>query len=204
MLFGYARVSTPDQNIEVQIEALEKAGVERERMFTDKASGASAIRKGLTECLRSMEKGDVLIIQRLDRLGRSLRQLLDIMDNLDKRGIGLRSLNDSIDTTTAVGRLVVHVVGAIAEFERGLIAERTIAGLKSAKARGVKIGRDRKATPEKIQKAKDLLRQGMSMKQVSKEVKLAESTLYRDIPGGAAGLLDDPINDVDLPKPPTT
>lgn len=198
LLLGYARVSTEDQNLALQIEALEKAGVER--IFTDKAGAMSKKRKGLNECLRYMEKGDVLVIWRLDRLARSLRQLLELMDHLDKREIGLRSLNDSIDTTTAVGRLIIHVVGAIAEFERGLISERTTAGMKSAKARGVKVGREAKATPEKIDKAKELLRGGMSMRQVSVAVGLAESTLYRDIPGGAKGLLDAPINDVDLPE----
>ena len=202
MLFGYARVSTEDQKLEVQTEALEKAGVDR--IFTDKISATAKKRPGLNECLRAMEKGDVLVIHRLDRLARSLRQLLDLMDHLDKRGIGLKSLNDSIDTTTAVGRLVVHVIGAIAEFERSLISERTAAGLQSAKARGVKIGRERKATPEKIEQAKGLLRGGMSMPQVAKVVGLAESTLYRDIPGGAAGFLDDPVDDVDLPETPTS
>lgn len=202
MLFGYARVSTEDQKLEVQTEALEKAGVDR--IFTDKISATAKKRPGLNECLRAMEKGDVLVIHRLDRLARSLRQLLDLMDHLDKRGIGLKSLNDSIDTTTAVGRLVVHVIGAIAEFERALISERTAAGLQSAKARGVKIGRERKATPKKIEQAKELLRGGMSMKQVAIAVGLAESTLYRDIKGGASGFMDDPIDDVDLPETPTS
>lgn len=198
MLFGYARVSTEDQNLAMQTEALERAGAER--VFTDKISATARKRPGLSECLRAMEKGDVLIIYRLDRLARSLRQLLDLMDHLEKRGIGLKSLNDSIDTTTAVGRLIVHVIGAIAEFERALISERTVAGLQSAKARGVKVGRERKATPEKIEQARELLRGGMSMAQVSKVVGLAESTLYRDIPGGAAGMIDDPVDDVDMPE----
>lgn len=202
MLVGYARISTADQHLSVQIEALERFGVER--VFTDQASGATLKRQGLNECLRFMEKGDVLLVQRLDRLARSLRQLLDIMDNLEKRGIGLRSLNESIDTTTAVGRMVIQIFGAVAEFERGLIAERTVAGLKSARARGVKIGRERKATKEKIERAKELLRGGMSIRQVSIAVGLAESTLYRDIPGGASGFLDDPVNDVDLPEVPTS
>ena len=201
MLFGYARVSTEDQNLAMQTEALERAGVDR--VFTDKVSATAKKRPGLNECLRAMEKGDVLVIYRLDRLARSLRQLLDLLDHLEKRGIGLKSLNDSIDTTTAVGRLVVHVIGAIAEFERALISERTIAGLESAKARGVKVGRQRKATPEKLAKARDLLRGGMSMKQVSVAVGLAESTLYRDIKGGASSFLDDPIDDVDFPETPT-
>lgn len=182
----------------MQTEALEKAGVDR--LYTDKASAIALKRPGLTECIRTMERGDVLIIWRLDRLARSLRQLLEIMDNLDKRGIGLRSLNDSIDTTTAVGRLIIHVVGAIAEFERALISERTVAGMYSAKKRGVKVGRERKATPEKIEQARELLRGGMSMRQVSVTVGLAESTLYRDIPGGANAFLNEPINDVDLPE----
>lgn len=201
VIFGYARVSTEDQRLEMQTEALEKFGVDR--IFTDKVSATAKKRPGLNECLRAMEKGDVLVIYRLDRLARSLRQLLDLLDHLEKRGIGLKSLNDSIDTTTAVGWLVVHVIGAIAEFERALISERTVAGLASAKARGVKVGRKQKATPEKIEKAKGLLRGGMSMPQVAKVVGLSESSLYRDIPGGASGLFDDPVDDIDFPETPT-
>ena len=139
MNFGYARVSTQDQNLDLQQDALEKAGCER--IFTDMASGAKADRPGLTDALSHVRAGDTLTVWKLDRLGRSLKQLIEVAQDLDKRGVGLRSLQEKIDTTTPGGKLVFHVFGALAEFERDLIRERTNAGLTAARARGRKGGR---------------------------------------------------------------
>lgn len=195
-LYGYARVSTEDQNLRSQMDALVRAGVPEDRIYTDKASGVAAKRKGLSECLRSMERGDMLVVASLDRLARSLSQLLDIVENLDKRGIGFKAMNMGLDTSTPMGRFGLQMLGAVAEFERELIRERTRAGMASAKARGVVIGRKAIATPAKIEKAKEAIRAGMSFKDAAKSVGLAVSTLYRDIPGGAQSILED---DVDLP-----
>lgn len=199
-LYGYARVSTEDQNLRSQMDALVRAGVPEDRIYTDKASGVAAKRKGLNECLRSMERGDMLVVASLDRLARSLSQLLGIVENLDKRGIGFKALNMGLDTSTPMGRFGLQMLGAVAEFERELIRERTRAGMASAKARGVAIGRKSISTPAKIEKAKEAIRAGMSFKDAAKSVGLAVSTLYRDIPGGAQSILED---DVDLPETPT-
>lgn len=195
MLIGYARVSTDDQVLNLQMDALTKAGVER--VYTDTASGAKVKREGLTKALREVEPGDVLVVWKLDRLARSLGQLIEIAQYLEKRGIGFRSLTEAIDTTTPGGRLIFHVMGALAEFERALIVERTKAGLEAAKARGQKVGRKLEATPEKLEQARALILGGSSYKAAAKAVGLAESTLYRDLPGGRAALVE--AHDVDIP-----
>ncbi len=138
MLVGYARVSTDDQTLALQEDALKNVGCER--MFTDTASGARADRPGLAEAPDFARKGETVVVWRLDRLGRSLRHLIDAIANLEKRGIGFKSLQESIDTTTSGGKLVFHIFGSIAEFERDLIRERTQAGLAAARARGRKGG----------------------------------------------------------------
>src|SRR5215211_452294 len=134
MQIGYARVSTDDQNLDLQRDALEKAGCER--IFTDRVTGTKAERKGLTEALSHLRSGDTLIVWRLDRLGRSLRHLIDTITELNARGVGFKSLTENIDTTTSGGKLVFHIFGALAEFEREIIRERTQAGLQSARSRG--------------------------------------------------------------------
>ena len=139
MLIGYARVSTRDQTPALQLDALEAAGCER--IFEETASGAHRDRPQLAAALDWMREGDALAVWRLDRLARSVRQLIDTVENLDARGIGFRSLTEAIDTTTAGGRLVFHIFGALAEFERNLISERTRAGLDAARARGQSAGR---------------------------------------------------------------
>ena len=192
MLIGYARVSTEDQNLDLQMDALAKAGVEPENVYTDKASGISTKRVGLKECLRVLEKGDTLIVWRLDRAARSLKHLLSITEDLVSRGVGFRSLTEGFETQTAGGRLILHIMGAIAEFERQLIVERTKAGVAAAQARGVRVGRVKIATPEKIAEVKRLLAAGMSVQRAAKEVGLAPSTIYRDIPGGAQSLFEPP------------
>src|ERR671937_1108019 len=139
MLVGYARVSTNEQTLDLQKDALEKVGCKK--IFTDTASGAKAERKGLEEALEYVREGDTLVVWRLDRLGRSLKHLIETISQLDTRRIGFKSLTENIDTTTSGGKLIFHVFGALAEFERDLIRERTQAGLLAARARGQHGGR---------------------------------------------------------------
>ncbi len=151
MYIGYARVSTFEQNLDLQKDALTHAGCER--IFTDQVSSVAAARPGLAEALNYMRKDDTLVIWRLDRLGRSLRNLIELLGELDQRGIGLRSLQESLDTTTSGGKLVFHLFGALAEFERHLIRERTTAGLEAARARGRVGGRPRALDEKKREMA---------------------------------------------------
>ena len=139
MIIGYARVSTQDQNPELQLDALRGAGCEE--LFQEKATGKFRERPELTACLRSMRKGDTLGVWKLDRLARSLKDLVEIVHDLNQRGVGFRSLTEAIDTHSSGGRLVFHLFGALAEFEHSLIRERTMAGLVAARARGRKGGR---------------------------------------------------------------
>lgn len=154
MLIGYARVSTIDQNLDLQLDALTMAGCAH--IFQDEGvSGGKARRPGLDKAIKRLKSGDVLVVWRLDRLGRSMRHLIELTTHLEARGIGFRSLSDAIDTSTASGKLFFHVTGAFAEFERNLISERTKAGMAAAKARGVKIGRPKKRRPLQGQKIAD-------------------------------------------------
>jgi DNA invertase Pin-like site-specific DNA recombinase len=147
MLIGYARVSTDDQDLTLQIDALKEAGCKK--IFRDKVSGAKTERPGLQAAMEYVRDGeDTLVVWRLDRLGRSLQHLIETMNALDEREVGFRSLQEAIDTTTSGGRLIFHIFGALAEFERNLIRERTMAGLAAARARGRKGGRP-KALDEK-------------------------------------------------------
>jgi DNA invertase Pin-like site-specific DNA recombinase len=204
MLFGYARVSTDDQNLALQLDAMDRAGVLADKIYTDKASGVAVKRVGLEECLRALEPGDVLIVWKLDRLARSLRQLIDIADYLEKRGVGLKSLSEAMDTTTPGGRQIFNVMGAIGQFERDLIRERTRAGMQSAIARGVKVGRKLKSTKELISQAKVLIVAGKSVEEAADELGMGKSTLFRDLKGWDRKTLDpmepyDPDNDVEIP-----
>jgi DNA invertase Pin-like site-specific DNA recombinase len=148
MLVGYARVSTVDQSLDLQQDALQKAGCER--FFTDVASGAQAAREGLKEALDFLRAGDTLLVWRLDRLGRSLTHLLDVINTLHARQIGFRSVQESVDTTTSSGKLFFAIFGALAEFERNLIRERTMAGLAAARARGRRGGRPRAMSAKQV------------------------------------------------------
>jgi DNA invertase Pin-like site-specific DNA recombinase len=139
MLIGYARVSTDEQTLHLQEDALKQAGCDR--IFTDTISGATTERPGLAEALDFIRPGDTIVVWRLDRLGRSLRHLIETITDLEKRGIGFRSLTESIDTTSPGGKLIFHIFGALAEFERDLIRQRTRAGLEAARARGRRGGR---------------------------------------------------------------
>lgn len=181
MLIGYARVSTLDQDTALQIDALRAAGCER--IFTEKASGAQRDRPELAIALQCVREGDVLVVWKLDRLARSVRQLVETVDDLAERKIGFRSITEAIDTTTAGGKLIFHIFAALAEFERGLIRERTLAGLAAARARGARPGRDRKLTDDKIAMAKTMLADGaFTATQIADTLGVHISTLYRHIP----------------------
>jgi DNA invertase Pin-like site-specific DNA recombinase len=178
MFIGYQRVSTTDQSVDLQSDALTKAGCER--IFTDYASGAKADRPGLTEALAFARSGDCLVVWRLDRLGRSLRNLIDVVADLDARGVGFRSLQESIDTTTSGGKLVFHVFGAIAEFERDLVRERTLASLLSARARGRSGGRRALLTGKKLELAQRLRGdRNMPVAEACRILGCSKATFYR-------------------------
>src|SRR5574339_845871 len=185
MLVGYARVSTADQTLGLQKDALTSAGCER--VFTDTASGSRADRPGLDEALEFLRPGDTLVVWRLDRLGRSLRHLIDTLTVLQARDIGFRSLQEQIDTTTSGGKLVFHVFGALAEFERGLIRERTQAGLLAARARGRLGGRPRALDLRRMQIAQALYRDKTNaIVDICRTLRISRATLYRYITTGAA------------------
>ena len=178
MLVGYARVSTPDQRLDLQLDALREAGCER--TFTDEASGSKADRPGLAEALSFVRTGDALVVWRLDRFGRSLKDLVGRVEELRERSVGFRSLTEGVDTTSSTGKLVFHVFGALAEFERDLIRERTMAGLASARARGRKGGRPRAMDEEKVRVASRLMKDPeVSVAEVCRAVGVSSATLYR-------------------------
>lgn len=178
MLIGYARVSTPDQNLDLQKDALVAAGCTQ--LFTDTVSGARVERPGLEEALRACRAGDTLIVWKLDRLGRSLPHLVELVRELDKRDVGLSSLQEQIDTTTAGGTLIFHIFAALAEFERDLIRERTKAGLAAARARGKTGGRP-KGVNRKKQKAALALKKegGHSVREICEIVGISRNTYYK-------------------------
>jgi DNA invertase Pin-like site-specific DNA recombinase len=185
MHIGYARVSTTDQNPALQLDALLGAGCER--IFTDEGvSGAAKKRPQLDQALALIKRGDVLVVWKLDRLGRSLSHLIELTSDIGQRGIGFRSLSEAIDTTRAQGKLMLHMLGALAEFERSLIAERTRAGLVAAKRRGAQLGRKRKLSEDQIAHARKLIDAGESPAHVAKTIGVSTATLYRAIPAGAS------------------
>ena len=181
MLIGYARVSTHEQTLDLQQDALKKAGCDP--IYTDTASGAKAERKGLQDALQYLREGDVLVVWRLDRLGRSLKHLIETITALEGRGIGFKSLSENIDTTTSGGKLVFHVFGALTEFERDLIRERTKAGLAAARARGRQGGRPKASslnTDKKVALAQALCEdKNNSVADICATLRVSRSTLYR-------------------------
>ena len=180
VLIGYARVSTQDQNLDLQTEALTKAGCKR--IFNDKISGSRAERPGLTKALEMLREGDTLIVWKLDRLGRSVKTLVDLVGELHKQGIQFKSLTDAIDTGTPSGRFFFHVMASLAEMERELTVERTRAGLEVARQLGRKGGRKRQMTDSKIESAKKLLASGIPPRDVATNLGISVPTLYRWIP----------------------
>ncbi|MBA3948220.1 MAG: recombinase family protein [Herpetosiphonaceae bacterium] len=188
MLVGYARVSTLDQKPALQTNALTSAGCER--IFTETASGAQRDRPELKQTLAYLRSGDTLVVWKLDRLARSMHQLIETVEELQARGIELRSLTENIATATAGGRLVFHIFGALAEFERALIRERTRAGLEAARARGKKGGRPTTFGPKQLSAAKAMLADpAIRVEDVAAHLKVSPATLYRHLPGGRSGLV---------------
>lgn len=178
MLIGYARVSTQDQNIDWQIDLLKKAGCER--VYDEKVSGSKSNRPKLEECLRHLRSGDTLVVWKIDRLGRSLKDLLDIMASLQERKITFKSLTESLDTETPMGRLMFHIFGIVAEYERNLHIERTHAGLASARAKGRKGGRPRKHNDKLLASVEYLASNSdSSITEVCKEMGISRATYYR-------------------------
>jgi len=203
MLIGYARVSTLDQNLDLQKDALKKAGCEK--IYTEKISGAKADRVQLQNALEFMRKGDTLVVWKLDRLGRSLKQLVETINLLHERGIGFCSLQENIDTTTSAGKLVFHIFAALAEFERDVIRERTRAGLQAARARGRKGGRKRAMDDKKINMAKNLLNDPKnSIDDICKMLKVSKPTLYRYVPANSRNNAHEPeASSVSTYNPPS-
>lgn len=173
---GYARVSTADQDPALQLDALARAGCAR--VFEDKASGAKADRPGLMAALAFVREGDVLVVWKLDRLGRSLPHLIETVNALEALGVGFRSLTEAIDTTTPGGRLIFHIFGALGQFERDLIRERTRAGLDAAVARGRRGGRRPVVTEEKLRRARALIAQGLTVREAAARIKVGKTALY--------------------------
>ena len=186
MLIGYARVSTHDQNLELQRESLTKAGCQK--VFEDKISGTRADRPGLSKVLEMLREDDTLVVWKLDRLGRSVKQLVDLVGELNKQGVHFKSLTDSIDTGTPSGRFFFHVMASLAEMERELTVERTRAGLEVARKLGRKGGRKLKMTESKIESAKKLLSSGIPPKDVARNLGVSVPTLYRWIPASVTAL----------------
>lgn len=174
---GCARVSTDEQNLDLQRRALQAAGCDS--VFKDQVSGMALRRPGLDQTLARLGDGDSLVVWRLDRPGRSLPHLIEMIRLIGDKGAGFRSLTERIDTTTAGGWLVSHMMGALAEFERALIIERTRAGMKAAKARGIEVGRKRALSPAQISHARQLVEQGESPSAVARSMRVGRSTLYR-------------------------
>ena len=186
MLIGYARVSTDEQNLDLQRDALLKAGVSSKDIYTDKVTGVKADRPGLNLALTHLRDGDTLIVWRLDRLGRSLKHLIETVTTLKEQGVSFKSLTENIDTSTATGTLVFQIFGALAEFERNLIKERTVAGLNAARVRGRTGGRP-KQNPNagKIALAKKFYTDNsLTIPDILKTLNISKSTLYRWVHAG--------------------
>ncbi len=183
LLIGYARVSTQDQNLEMQTKALHKAGCKK--IFKDRASGSRAERLGLAQARENLRAGDTLVVWKLDRLGRNVKHLVDFVGELQEQGVEFKSLTDSIDTGTPSGRFFFHVVASLAEMERELIVERTRAGLEVARQLGRTGGRKRQMTDSKIKAAKKLITSGVPAKDVASNLGVSVPTLYRWLPASS-------------------
>lgn len=192
MFIGYMRVSTTDQNLDLQRDALAKAGVER--VFEDKASGARDDRPGLADALSHARKGDCLVVWKLDRLGRTMRSLIGFVEDLRDRGVDFRSLTEGINTTTPAGRFFFHIMGALAEMERDLIRERVHAGITAARARGRTGGRRAKLSSKQVAHARKLLEDPQTtITEVAASMGVNRSTIYRALGLGAFGTTGGPL-----------
>ena len=183
MLIGYARVSTDDQSLDLQLDALKDAACGR--IYQDKLSGLKSKRPGLDEAIGQLRPGDVFVIWKLDRLGRSVKSLVDFVAELEKQELQFKSLTDGIDTTTPTGRFFFHVMASLAQMERELIVERTRAGLAAAKRRGRVGGRKRSMTKSKLESARKLLDEGVPHKEVAENLGVSVPTLYRWLPAAS-------------------
>ena len=177
MLIGYALVSTDEQSLDLQLDALKSAGCRR--IFTDKVSTTRAEHPGLANAVSHLRHGDVLVIRKLDRLGRSLRDLIHMLDDFKQEGIKFRSLTEAIDTETPTGRAMWQMIGVLAELERSLIVERTRAGVKAAQKRGVKFGRKSKLSPDRLAHARRMINHGTTATDAAKIIGVGRATLYR-------------------------
>lgn len=187
MLIGYARVSTLDQNLELQLSALEQAGCEK--LYQDQISGTKTNRPGLNMALEVLRKNDTLVVWKLDRLGRTVKGLIELVNALHEKEIHFKSITDNVDTTTPSGRFFFHMMASLAQMERELIAERTKAGLAAAKAKGRVGGRKRKMTQSKIESAKQLLSSGSLPRDVAENLGVSIPTLYRWLPASTIDLV---------------
>jgi len=179
-MIGYARVSTQDQNLSLQIDALKKEGIDEKDIYQDKISGSRKDRPGLKPCLKSLNKGDTLVVWKLDRLGRSLQDLIQIVQDLKKRGVNFKSITESIDTNSPGGNLIFHMFGALAEFGREITRERTHAGLKSARARGRVGGRPKiTASHSSTKSVKQMNESGCHLNQIAEVLGISKRTVYR-------------------------
>ena len=189
MLVGYARVSTREQDLTLQLDALQTAGCTK--VFEEKASGAQRERPALKAALEYMREGDTLVVWKLDRLARSLKQLIETVEGFGERDVGLRSLTEAIDTTTAGGKLIFHIFAALPEFERGVIRERTLAGLQAARARGRTGGRPPALKAKDLAAAKAMLKDPqITVAEIAKRLGVGASTLYRHLPRARTAALD--------------
>lgn len=182
-LVGYARVSTAEQSLQMQVDALRKAGVHPDNIHTETASGVASKRPALAMALKDAREGDTFVVWKLDRLGRSMLDLLNKIDDLEARGIGLRSLTDGIDTTTPAGRLMLHMLGALAQFERDLIRERTRAGMAAHIARGGRVGAPRALKPAQEVQGRKWRKAGVSVKEIAKRLGVTPQTIYVRVVG---------------------
>lgn len=180
MLIGYARVSTAEQNLDLQIAALNNVGCEK--IYQDQLSGTKVTRPGLSTALEVLRKNDTLVVWKLDRLGRTVKGLIDLVNELQQKEIHFKSITDNVDTSTPAGRFFFHMMASLAQMERELMVERTKAGLAAAKAKGRVGGRKRKMTQSKIESAKKLLASGILPKDVAQNLGISIPTLYRWIP----------------------
>ena len=181
LLVGYARVSTFDQTPQLQVDALIDVGVDIRHLYEEKISGSTLNRPKLKEALEFLKEGDILVVWKLDRLGRSLQDLIGIIEDLKKRGIGFKSLTEGIDTTNSGGMLVFHIFGSLAQFGRELTRERTLAGLEAAKRRGRIGGRPRSLNDEQRETLKELLEQGKGVSYIARTLNTSRFTIYREI-----------------------
>jgi DNA invertase Pin-like site-specific DNA recombinase len=181
MKYAYARVSTADQNPRLQFDALERAGIDRKHIFTDNASGATTNRPKLKALMKRLQYGDTLVVWKLDRLGRSLRDLVYMLDDFKQRRIQFVSLTEAIDTTTPTGRAMFQLIGVFAELERSIITERIRAGVTAARKRGIKFGRKPKLTAQQLAHAHELLDKGESRQYVADLLRIDRATLWRTL-----------------------